>query len=80
MLCKNTTTREFLKNIDVDPNEEPENQWCGVDPPLIDLNEELTQDEAKSLVEQLEEIAERNKPPSNFNQHPQYPTNNNPLN
>lgn len=31
------TTRDVLKKIKHDPNEPVENQWCDVDPPVLDL-------------------------------------------
>lgn len=62
MLCRGTTTRELLKNIETDKDAEVENQWCDVDAPLIDFNEELTEAEARTIKEGLEEIASRNNP------------------
>jgi amino acid permease len=50
------TTRELLKHIDRD-EEEFENQWCSVDPPVMDLFDDITEEQAESIKLRLEEIS-----------------------
>lgn len=45
------TTRELLKHIERD--EDFENQWCSVDPPVLDLFDTITEQEAETIHRRL---------------------------
>lgn len=49
------TTRELLKNIERE--EDFENQWCSVDPPIMDLFDTITEQEAQTIKARMEEMS-----------------------
>jgi palmitoyltransferase ZDHHC9/14/18 len=48
------TTREILKDIKGDKPQE--NQWCEVDPPMVNYYDDICEEEASKLKDQLEAL------------------------
>jgi hypothetical protein len=44
LACTRNTTREVLKKLERSVDEEVENQWCDVDPSLIDFFQDISEE------------------------------------